>query len=146
MTGDGSIHMNLQELQTILTNKLPIKFFVINNEGYHSIRQTQTNIFNKNFHGIGEQSGDLGFPSMEKLAAAYGYPYYRIDTNSGMGRIDDVLSESGAAICEVFVNTVQIFEPKSATKKMPDGSLYSPPLEDMAPFLDREELERNMYE
>ena len=145
MTGDGSIQMNLQELQTIISNRLPIKIFVINNEGYQSIRITQTNIFNKNFCGIGPESNDISFPSMEKLAVAYGYPYYRIDSNKNMGIIDTVLGSEGCAICEVFVNTEQFFEPKSATKKLEDGSLYSPPLEDLAPFLDRDELKRNMY-
>ena len=145
MTGDGSIQMNLQELQTIISNRLPIKIFVINNEGYQSIRITQTNIFNKNFCGIGPESNDISFPSMEKLANAYGYPYYRISSNGEMGIIDTVLDSDNCAICEVFVNTEQFFEPKSATKKLEDGSLYSPPLEDLAPFLDRDELKRNMY-
>ncbi len=145
VTGDGSIQMNIQELQTIISNRLPVKIFVINNEGYQSIRITQTNIFNKNFCGIGPESADISFPSMEKLAAAYGYRYYRIDSNKDMGRLDEVLGQEGCLVCEVFVNTKQFFEPKSATKKLEDGSLYSPPLEDLAPFLDREELERNMY-
>ena len=82
---------------------------------------------------------------MEKLAAAYGYRYWKIASNQEMGKLDEVLSQEGCVICEVFVNTKQFFEPKSATKKLEDGSLYSPPLEDLAPFLDREELERNMY-
>ncbi len=145
ITGDGSIQMNLQELQTIISNRLPIKIFVINNEGYQSIRITQTNIFNKNFCGIGPESSDISFPSMEKLAAAYGYRYFKITSNKDMGVLDEVLEQEGCLICEVFVNTKQFFEPKSATKKLEDGSLYSPPLEDLAPFLDREELERNMY-
>ena len=145
IAGDGSVMMNIQELQTMVTNKLPLKLFIINNSGYHSIRLTQTNLFNKNFCGIGEQSGDLGFPSFEKLAYAFDIPYRKISSNDEMGILDDVLSMPGYVICEVFVNTEQAFEPKSATKKLPDGTLYSPPLEDMAPFLDREELERNMY-
>ncbi len=142
--GDGSIMMNLQELQTVITNRLPIKLFIINNEGYHSIRMTQTNIFNKNFYGIGEQSGDLSFPSFEKIAQAFGYPYTSIKSNREMDKLDEILASPGYALCEVFVNTEQTFEPKSATKKLPDGTLYSPPLEDMAPFLDRDELEENM--
>ncbi|MDY5871966.1 MAG: thiamine pyrophosphate-binding protein [Candidatus Methanomethylophilaceae archaeon] len=145
IAGDGSVMMNIQELQTMVTNKLPLKLFIINNSGYHSIRLTQTNLFNKNFCGIGEQSGDLGFPSFEKLAYAFDIPYRKISSNDEMSILDDVLSMPGYVICEVFVNTEQAFEPKSATKKLPDGTLYSPPLEDMAPFLDREELERNMY-
>ncbi len=145
LEGDGSIMMNIQELQTVITNRLPIKIFIINNEGYHSIRITQTNLFNKNFCGIGRQSGDLDFPSFEKIAYAFGYPYYKLSDNTEMSKLDTILSVPGPLICEVFVNTKQTFEPKSATKKLPDGTLYSPPLEDMAPFLSRDELEKNMY-
>ncbi|MGI5965136.1 MAG: thiamine pyrophosphate-binding protein [Candidatus Methanomethylophilaceae archaeon] len=145
IAGDGSLQMNIQELQTVVTNRLPIKLFVINNGGYHSIRLTQTNLFNKNFCGIGEESGDLGFPDLSKLAYAYGYPYYSIKSNGEMNKLDGILSKEGYLICEVFVTKEQIFEPKSATKKLPDGKLYSPPLEDMSPFLSREELESNMY-
>lgn len=145
ITGDGSIQMNLQELQTIIHHKLPIKIFVINNGGYHSIRQTQTNLFNSNFVGIGEESGDLSFPSMEKLAWAYGYPYYKMTKNEDIALwLDKVLEDKGPVICEVFVSPKQNFEPKSATKKLPDGKLVSPPLEDLAPFLPREEFETNM--
>ncbi len=142
ISGDGSIQMNLQELQTILTNHLPIKIFVINNDGYHSIRQTQTNIFGHHTKvGIGPESGDLSFPSLEKLAWAYGYPYAACHTNA---EIEDTLKAAfetkGAFLAEIFVDAGQFFEPKSATKKLPDGSLFSPPLEDLAPFLDRDEL------
>lgn len=145
IAGDGSIMMNLQELQTIVTNKLPIKLFIINNQGYQSIRITQTNLFDKRFVGIGEQSGDLGFPDFRKLSEAFGIPYYSINSNAGMSKLDDIISKSGYLVCEVFVNTEQVFEPKSATRKNPDGTLYSPPLEDMAPFLSREELDKNLY-
>jgi acetolactate synthase-1/2/3 large subunit len=145
ITGDGSIQMNIQELQTIVTNDLPIKIFVINNDGYHSMRQTQTNLFNSNFYGIGPQSKDLGFPNMSKLAEAYGFPYMSIKNNGEMTKLDSVLSGKGYYICEVFVTSDQIFEPKSATKRLPDGRLFSPPLEDLYPFLDRSELKRNMY-
>lgn len=145
LTGDGSIQMNLQELQTILTNKLPIKIFVINNEGYHSIRQTQTNLFDSRFVGIGPQSSDLEFPSLEKLAYAYGYPYIKCTSNS---EIQDVLRQAfekeGAFICEVFVSKNQNFEPKSSSRQLPDGTMVSPPLEDLAPFLPREEFYENM--
>lgn len=145
ITGDGSIQMNLQELQTIVTNKLPIKIFVINNEGYQSIKLTQTNLFNKNFCGIGLLSKDLEFPDLCKLAHAYGYPYFSIKSNSEMSKLDDILSTECYFICEIFVDCEQAFEPKSATKKFPDGRLFSPPLEDLAPFLDRDELRSNMY-
>jgi acetolactate synthase-1/2/3 large subunit len=147
VTGDGSIQMNLQELQTILTNKLPIKIFVINNNGYHSIRQTQTNIFSEHTKvGIGPESGDLGFPSLEKLAWAYGYPYFACRSNAQLdAMLDGAFGTEGAVIAEVFVSPEQFFEPKSATKRLPDGSLFSPPLEDLAPFIDREELKKNMF-
>ena len=146
LTGDGSIQMNLQELQTVLTNKLPIKIFVINNDGYHSIRQTQTNIFGEHTKvGIGPESGDLSFPSLEKLAWAYGYDYAACNTNAEIDALlDKAFSGDGAFIGEVFVDPAQFFEPKSATKRLPDGTLVSPPLEDLAPFLDREELKSIM--
>ncbi len=144
--GDGSIMMNLQELQTVVTNHLPIKIFVINNGGYHQIRQTQNNIFHNGLIGVGPESGDLGFPDFEKLAAAFGMQYVAIHNNQKIqDGIHKVFADSQACICEVFVTTTQKFEPKSATKKLPDGTLVSPPLEDMAPFLSREELEKNMY-
>ena len=146
ITGDGSIQMNLQELQTILTNKLPIKIFVINNDGYHSIRQTQNNLFGEHTHvGIGPESGDLGFPELSKLAEAYGYPYAACHANAELPHmLDTVFETPGAFIAEVFVSPEQVFEPKSATKRLQDGSLYSPPLEDLAPFLPREELASQM--
>lgn len=146
VTGDGSIQMNIQELQTIITNNLPIKIFMINNAGYHSIRQTQTNMFNAQFVGIGPDSGDLTFPDMSKLAPAYGYPYFKAEKNSELDKaIADTLKTKGPAFCEIVVTTEQLFEPKSATKKLPDGTLVSPPLEDLAPFLSEEELKENMY-
>ena len=145
VTGDGSIQMNLQELQTIIHHKMPIKIFLINNEGYHSIRQTQTNLFDKQFVGIGPQSGDLSFPDMSKLAPAYGYPYFSCDGNEHLGEtLAQALAVDGPVICEIFVSTEQNFEPKSATKQLEDGRLVSPPLEDLAPFLDRDEFYSNM--
>lgn len=144
--GDGSIMMNLQELQTIVTNRLPIAVFVINNNGYHQIRQTQNNIFHGNLVGVGPDSGDLGFPDFGKVAAAFSIPYVSARSNAELpAAIDTALRAASFVLCEVFVSTDQIFEPKSATKRLPDGRLFSPPLEDMAPFLPREELERNMY-
>lgn len=146
LEGDGSIMMNLQELQTILTNRLPIKIFLINNSGYHSIRITQTNLFNKNFVGIGEESGDLSFPEFRKIAQAFGYRYYAAHSNAQMKAVvDEVLSLEGPVFTEIFTDTEQVWEPKSSTKRLPDGTLVSPPLEDLAPFLPREELEKQMF-
>ena len=145
LEGDGSIMMNLQELQTIVSNHLPIKIFLINNNGYHSIRITQTNLFNKRFVGIGPQSGDLSFPSFKKIAEAFGFNYYSAHSNEEMKSVvDEVLKQEGTVFTEIFTDTNQVWEPKSSTKRLEDGTLISPPLEDLAPFLPREELERNM--
>lgn len=146
LEGDGSIMMNLQELQTMITNQLPIKLFLINNEGYHSIRQTQNNLFGDHSKvGIGPESGDLSFPNFSKIAEAFGITYLYARSNKEMKQmVDKALENKGAVFCEVFVSTEQNFEPKSATKRLEDGTLISPPLEDLAPFLPREELLDNL--
>ena len=145
ITGDGSIQMNLQELETVVSHRMPIKIFIINNGGYHSIRQTQKNFFGEPLIGIGVDSGDLGFPSMEKLAWAYGFPYVAIHGNKELGeKVEETLAMDGPVICEVFVTLDQNFEPKSAAKRLPDGTLVSPPLEDLSPFLPDEEMDRIM--
>lgn len=144
--GDGSIQMNLQELQTIIHHKLPIKLFLINNDGYQSIRITQRSFFEQPFIGIGSDSGDISFPNMEKIAYAYGFKYNQCsDINKLKDTINNTLNTREPVICEVFVDTEQSFEPKSASKKLPNGKMVSAPLEDMKPFLDRKELEENMY-
>ncbi|WP_024345662.1 thiamine pyrophosphate-binding protein [Lacrimispora indolis] len=145
VTGDGSIQMNLQELQTIIHHRMPVKTFLINNGGYHSIRQTQKNFFGEPLVGIGVDSHDLSFPDMEKLSAAYGYPYVCAHHNSQLeNAIETALATEGPVICEVFVSMDQNFEPKSSAKRLPDGTLISPPLEDLSPFLSDEEMDRNM--
>ncbi len=145
ITGDGSLQMNIQELQTIIHHKMPIKIFLINNGGYHSIRQTQKNFFGEPLVGVGDDSRDLSFPDMEKLSAAYGYPYVSIHHNSELDqKIEKVLSMEGPVICDIFVSREQNFEPKSSAKRLPDGTMASPPLEDLSPFLSEEEMERNM--
>ena len=146
LEGDGSIMMNLQELQTILTNKLPIKIFLINNSGYHSIRITQTNLFGHHTKvGIGPESGDLSFPEFKKIAEAFGYRYFSARSNAEMKAVvDEVLALEGPVFTEIFTDTKQVWEPKSSTKRLEDGTLVSPPLEDLAPFLPRAELESIM--
>lgn len=147
LEGDGSIMMNLQEHQTIQTNQLPIKIFLINNNGYHSIRITQNNLFKEHCKvGIGPESGDLTFPKFEQIAKAFGYPYYSAHSNAEMKQVvNEVLTLDGPVFCEIFTDTEQVWEPKSSTKRLPDGTLISPPLEDLAPFLSREELEKQMF-
>lgn len=147
VTGDGSLQMNIQELQTIVTNKLPIKLFVINNNGYHSIRQTQTAYFSQHtLVGVGTDSSDLGFPNLEMLSKAYGIAYTSVCKSENLfDTISSVLNSEGTVLCEVFVTTKQKTEPKASSKKLEDGSMVSAPLEDLAPFLPREELEENMF-
>ncbi|RHV67519.1 thiamine pyrophosphate-binding protein [Clostridium sp. OM02-18AC] len=145
LTGEGSIQMNLQELQTIIHHKMPIKIFLINNGGYHSIRQTQRNFFGEPLVGIGVDSHDLSFPDMGKLAPAYGYPYVAAYHNEELpDAVEKTLTMEGPAICELFVTTDQNFEPKSSAKRLPDGTLVSPPLEDLSPFLPDEEMDKLM--
>ena len=144
IAGDGSIQMNLQELQTIVTHRLPIPIFLLNNRGYHSIRQTQKNYFPDNPVGCGTESG-LGFPDFEKLALAYGLTYFRIETHTEMTEvIRRALSETGPVLCEVMLDLTQSFAPKLASRRLPDGRMVSSPLEDLFPFLSREELAENM--
>ncbi len=139
--GDGSVMMNLQELATIAYNKLNIKLIILNNNGYLSIRQTQRNLFKPPFIGIDGDSG-ICFPDFGKLADAFGLPYYRTDSERTASEVlDEFLSSDGPAVCEVVVDPEQNFAPKSSSKVLPDGRIVSPSINDMAPFLDRDEFD-----
>ena len=143
--GDGSIMMNLQELATISYNKFNTKIFILNNNGYHSIRQTQINLFNSGFVGIDKDSGLL-FPDFETVAKAFYLDYFRIENEKGSAEIiSDVLNSDSPCICEVIVDEKQPFEPKSASKVLPDGRIVSPSIDDMKPFLDRDEFDAIRY-
>jgi acetolactate synthase-1/2/3 large subunit len=144
LAGDGSLQMNLQELATIRYYQLPIKIFVLNNSGYHSIRQTQENFFGKPLVGVSQDSG-LFFPSMEKIAHAYEMQYTQAETHDELNNsIAFALVSNKPAICEIMITTEQPFAPKMSSKRLEDGRMVSKPLEDLAPFLDREELMTNM--
>jgi acetolactate synthase-1/2/3 large subunit len=144
LAGDGSIMMNLQELQTIAGRKLPVKVFIMNNTGYHSIRQTQANFFSDNIVGCGTDSG-LSFPDFGKVAHAFGLPFRRCQTHGELSSaIEATLAEQGAALCEVMIDLAQSFAPKLSSRKLEDGRMVTAALEDMAPFLSREELKSNM--
>lgn len=143
IAGDGSLQMNLQELQTLVTHKIPAKIFVLNNEGYHSIRQTQRNFFRDNIIGCGEESG-LNFPNLAKISTAYGIPFRQASNHRELrAAIRDCLESPGLQMCEIVLDLEQSFEPKLSSKKLPDGKMVTTPLEDMAPFLDRSELIEN---
>lgn len=144
MAGDGSIMQNLQELQTIVGQAIPAKIFLYNNSGYHSIRQSQEAHFNGFSVGCGPDSG-VTFPDFEKIAAAFGFGYVRTSDHSDMAEaICGTLAHAGPAICEVVVDKAQNFAPKLSSKRLEDGSMVTAPLEDLSPFLPREELESNM--
>lgn len=144
IAGDGSIQMNLQELQTIVGYQLPIKIFVLNNQGYHSIRQTQNNYFPDNTVGCGPESG-VTFPSFDKLAFAYGIPYRSCSQHSTITEsIQKTIASDGPQMCEVMLDLKQPFAPKLASKQLTDGRMVSAPLEDMFPFFEKEEFLKNM--
>lgn len=142
--GDGSIMMNIQELQTVAYNKLPLKIFVINNSGYSSIRQTQRNFFNGHMTGSGADSG-VSVPDFIEVGKAFGIKSIKIENPREMEhQIENALLEKGPVLCEVITEKEYTFAPKLSAKKLPDGTMVSPSLEDMFPFLDREEYESNI--
>ena len=144
ITGDGSFQQNVQELQTIIHNNLPIKIFVINNGGYLSIRETQKKFFNGNLVGEGDTSG-VSFPETSKISKAYDIKYIKIDNVSMLEKkIDEVLNYNGPVICEVISPKDQPVLPTNSARILPDGTMVSSPLEDMFPFLDRDEFKSNM--
>lgn len=144
LAGDGSLMMNLQELQTLVGYRLPIKVIVLNNEGYHSIRQTQEAYFSDSLIGIGPDTG-VSLPDFVRLGCAFDIPSSRVDS---FERLNEALSwllknQDSAALLEVMLDITQSFSPKLASRKLPDGTMVSPALDDMAPFLSREELAKN---
>jgi acetolactate synthase-1/2/3 large subunit len=142
LAGDGSIQMNIQELQTVAQHKWNLKIFVLDNGGYLSIKSTQNNFFGLAV-GSGPDSG-VTFPNMEKIGTAYGIPSFTIDQFDFQKQIDEVLEMEGPVICNVVLDTEQMFEPKLSSKQLPDGKMVSASLEDMFPFLSKEELASNM--
>lgn len=141
LAGDGSIQLNIQELQTIRHYQLPIKIFVLNNNGYLSIRTSQNNFFGRLF-GEGPASG-VSFPDYARVAAAYGIASTRIEEADFKEALARFLAAPGPALCEVVLDDSQQFEPRMSSRQLEDGRIVTPPLEDMFPFLSREELEEN---
>jgi acetolactate synthase-1/2/3 large subunit len=144
LAGDGSIMMNLQELQTIVGNQLPIKIFILNNSGYVSIFQTHRNFLGGVEVGGGPKSG-VTFPDFGRLSEAFDLPYRRCSNHQEMNQaITDTLDAVGPAVCEIMLDENVSFAPKLGAKQWPDGRITSPALEDLSPFLSREELKENM--
>lgn len=145
LEGDGSMQLNIQELQTIIHHKLPIKIFYLNNDGYTSIKLTQNSLFEGRIVASDKKSG-VSFPNIIKIARAYGIQTERITHHTGMDKkIKKVLSAKGPIICEVMLSPGMQFLPKASSKKLPDGTFISRPLEDMYPFLPPEELQANLF-
>lgn len=144
LAGDGSIMMNIQELQTIAHHRIPIKIFVLNNRGYLSIQQSQKNFFGR-LSGEGPESG-VSFPDFVAVATAFGIPAQRLNGADFLEPLRAVLATPGPMLVDVILDETQGFEPRMSSRKLPDGSIVSPPLEDMFPFLDRDELASNMID
>lgn len=145
LAGDGSIMMNLQELQTIKHYQLPIKLFILNNDGYISIQQTQKNFFNGRMTACTTQSG-VSLPDFMKVGEAFGLPTTRIQSSEQLiAQIRRVLDCPGPVVCEVMLSPGYTFAPKLSARKLPDGTMVSPSLEDMFPFLDRKEMEEIQF-
>ena len=146
ITGDGSIMMNLQELMTIKHYNLPIKIFVCNNGGYRAIVRTQQNMFNGRFTGCTPDTG-VEIPDFEKIAYAFGLPYAKIKNHDELANgLKDVYSINGAVICEIYQDKDQAIEPRVMSRKLEDGTLVSPVIDDLYPFLDKETYEAMKYE
>ena len=145
LVGEGGLQLNIHALQTIKQNKLPVKIIVFNNGGYHSIHMTQNAYFNGHFVASGPESG-VSFPPISGLAALYGLVYYSVACNADVdSALKAFIASPDAAFLEVFVDPAKACEPKVASMKLPDGSMISRPLEDMAPLLDRDELKKIMF-
>lgn len=145
VTGDGSLQLNIQELLTLRHHRLPIKVFVFNNGGYASIRATQNSFFQGFYVGADTGSG-VANPDFGALAAAYGMAYFHIPDHASLdSALQAALGSEGPALIEVRVDPDQGISPKASAFRREDGTMESKPLEDMAPFLARDEVHRNMH-
>jgi acetolactate synthase-1/2/3 large subunit len=142
LAGDGSLQMNIQELQTAFHYRLSIKLFVLNNGGYLSIRSSQQSFFGQT---VGESpSSGVSFPDFVRVAEAYGIPAWRLETEDFTPLMQKALDTPGPVVCEVMLDPEQGFEPRQSSRQLGDGKIVSSPLEDMYPFLEREELMENL--
>jgi acetolactate synthase-1/2/3 large subunit len=142
--GDGSFQMNLQELQTVVHNNFNLKLIYLNNAGYHSMRQTQKNLFQPPLIGVSEDNG-ISFPDAEKIASAYGINFIRIQKIEEIPTLIEFINKDNTpAFCEIILDPNQNFEPKLSSKILPDGKIVSPPIQDLFPFLPRAEYDEVM--
>ena len=144
ITGDGSIMMNLQELQTIVHYNLPVKIILFSNDGYNAIRQTCKNFFNGTFIGCNKDTG-VSFPDFEKIASAYGFQYKKCSKNNDVYKsLEWVFNTKGQLLLEIEQRLDDPVTPKVTSRLKEDGTFETPVLQDMAPFIDREEYDSLM--
>ena len=144
ITGDGSFQFNIQELQTIVQNRLPIKIVVLNNSGYLSIKNTQKKYFNERYSGTDANSG-ISFPDCSKIAKAYGMKYFRINEPEHLDTVlPEVVKYDSFCICEVMCPDSENIVPTAASRQNPNGKIVSQPLENMSPFLSDEDFKQEM--
>ncbi|MFA5880510.1 MAG: thiamine pyrophosphate-dependent enzyme, partial [Candidatus Margulisiibacteriota bacterium] len=144
INGDGGFQLNIQDLATIKELNLPIKFFILNNQGYGSIRNSQRNFF-KGFFVASDPSSKVILPDTAKIAAAYGIKYLVMKNNAKIkAKVAETLVYDGPVICEVMIDPNEATMPKTSSQVLPDGRMVSKPLEDLWPFLEREEFKANM--
>jgi|SaaInlV_200m_DNA_6_1039755.scaffolds.fasta_scaffold01111_2 acetolactate synthase-1/2/3 large subunit len=143
INGEGGLQMNIQELQTIVTYQLPIVLFVINNDGYLTIKSMQQNHFGRLVGS--DPSSNVECPNMGKIAKAYGLDFIRLSSHDELHeKLDFVLSLDEPIVCEIMMNPNQPLIPRVSSMKLPDGKVVSKPMEDLFPFLPRDEFEENM--
>jgi acetolactate synthase-1/2/3 large subunit len=142
--GDGGLIMNIQELETLHRLGLPVKIFILNNNGYGSIRNSQRNYFGGHYVASDPSSG-LTLPDWRAVTESYRMPFFRIENHKQLREtVAATLGTEGPAVCEVMISPDQATMPRVTSKQRADGSIASVPMEDMAPFLDRDEFNSNM--
>ena len=144
LSGEGGLQMNIQELATIMHNKIPIKIFIFNNGGYLTIKQTQQLGFDGRIMGSDKNSG-LSFPNYKKIAESHKFKYFNIKSNKKLkNTLKKIIYSKGASICELVMDPNEEQIPKAINKRTPEGKSVPTKFEDMYPFLDRKTLEENM--
>jgi acetolactate synthase-1/2/3 large subunit len=138
---DGALMFNLQELQVVRENKIPLKLFIFNNDGYSMIKLSQENLFAGRLTGSSIETG-ISFPSFEELAKVFGFDYLSVRSTDDFQAMHQALDSKHAVLIEVIMSPSQKYLPRLATSKLADGTLVSPPLEDLDPLLSIEELEK----
>ncbi len=140
VNGDGGFVMNIQELETVKRLNLPIKYFILNNDGYGSIKNMQNNHFNGFYVGSGRTSG-VTLPNFERVAKSYGLEYFKISNQQNIiSKVSEVLNSEGPVICEVMIDPSMQTQPRVSSKKLENGSMMSMPIENMWPFLSEDEI------